>query len=72
MEIKYIKKIKNNKSIDLFFENSNCIIPTGFKRFFEENNGGRPMKNICNLVDGNEKVVNSFLSFKAEFTALYN
>ena len=36
------------------------------KRFFEENNGGRPMKNICNLVDGNEKVVNSFLSFRIE------
>lgn len=63
MEYKYVKELADAGSIQNFFERNHVELPGEFDAFFKKNNGGRPSSNLCVLKNGEEKVVNNFLSF---------
>lgn len=63
MEMKFVKPILDGTAMDKFFEEVGIQIPEAFQDFFIENNGGRPINNQCMLLNGNEKILNTFLSF---------
>jgi hypothetical protein len=63
MEIKYVKQLNDENSINTFARDNGIDFSVEFVEFFKKNNGGRPDKNEVELVNGSEKVVNSFLSF---------
>ncbi len=63
MEIKYIKPIQDENVIERFANENGISFTQDFKEFFMVNNGGRPSLNTCLLENGDEKVVNAFLSF---------
>ena len=66
MKCKYIKELKNIEGVREFFAINGIEIQKNIEKFFIDNNGGRPEKNVVYLENGTEKVVNSFLSFNEE------
>ena len=66
MKVKFVKELKDNSLIYLFFKKINKKIPEGFEDCFKKYNGGRPEKNEVQLKDGTEVVLNNFLSFNKD------
>lgn len=66
MEYKYIKPLKEQEIIRKFFDKNHAVLPEYFEKYFEKYNGSRPSLNLFILENGEEKVLNTFLSFNEE------
>ena len=63
MNWKYVKPLKEKKSITEFENANNIIFPEDYKKCVSENNGGRPPKRVFDTIKTKEREVKSFLSF---------
>lgn len=63
---KYVKPLKNEKSIELFLINNSIELPQEIIDCIQENNGGRPSPNAFDTDKTNERVFKALLSYNIE------
>lgn len=66
MEWKYIKEIKDEKTIEKIEKIYNIRIPILLKQIILQYNGGRPLYNIFDTIDSKEKVFKSLISYNKD------
>lgn len=66
MEWKYVKSLKDDKSITNVEKIYNVKIPGYLKEIIMKYNGGRPLKNIFDTTNSKERVFKSLLSYNKE------
>ena len=60
---KYVKMLKNAKSVEDFENSSGLMLPEDMKAFLKINNGGRPSKHNFDTERSKGRVMKSLLSF---------
>ncbi|MGL5125912.1 MAG: SMI1/KNR4 family protein [Fusobacteriaceae bacterium] len=63
MEWKFIKKLKNEKTIQEFENIIKIKLPNDYIKFINENNGARPKLKLFKTKAGKEHIIKTFLSF---------
>lgn len=66
MEWKFIKNLKDEKTIKEFESIINKKLPQDYISFIKLFNGGRPSKKVFKTTSGKEHMLKSFLSFNHE------
>lgn len=63
MEVNYIKSLEDVSFIRAYEKKVGIAFSKEFIEFFEKYNGGRPTPNTITIKNGEEKLINTFLSF---------